>query len=234
MLVPKMQHAPMGRGDTAETKRRDFYLYIDEFQNFSTESFANILSEARKYHLSLVLTHQYIAQLVTSTVTKVRDAVFGNVGTIILFRVGADDARFLEREFLPAFTENDLVNLSKYHIYIKLLIDGVASQPFSAETLPPHELSEHTFEDVIIETSRSRYGSPKEAVDKRIGEELRAGREEVSERAERRVEQPLDILKPEGEEAHRKVRKAADLEELRRLLHKSGGSEDNSEAEGNS
>ena len=234
MLVTKMQLAAMGRVDTAETKRRDFYLYIDEFQNFSTESFANILSEARKYHLSLVLTHQYIAQLVTSTVTKVRDAVFGNVGTIILFRVGADDARFLEREFLPAFTENDLVNLSKYHIYIKLLIDGVASQPFSAETLPPHELSEHTFEDVIIETSRSRYGSPKEAVDKRIGEELRAGREEVSERAERRVEQPLDILKPEGEEAHRKVRKAADLEELRRLLHKSEGSEDNSEAEGNS
>lgn len=231
MLVTKMQLAAMSRVDTPELERRDFYLYIDEFQNFSTESFANILSEARKYRLSLVLAHQYIAQLITSSVTRVRDAVFGNVGTIVVFRVGADDARFLEREFTPAFSESDLVNLSKYHIYIKLLIDGVASQPFSAETLPPHDLPERTFEDIIVESSRKRYGSPREVVDKRIDEELRAGREEVSERAERRVEQPLDILKSDNNETHHKVRKPADLEELRRLLHKSGSPEEDSGAE---
>ncbi len=231
MLVTKMQLAAMSRIDTPEAERRDFYLYIDEFQNFSTESFANILSEARKYHLSLVLAHQYIAQLVTSSVTKVRDAVFGNVGTMILFRVGADDARFLEREFAPAFTENDLVNLAKYHIYIKLLVDGMASQPFSAETLAPHELPEKTFEDVIIDGSRNRYGSPKEAVDKRIDEELHAGREEVGERVGRRVEQPLDILKSDNSETHHKTRKPADLEELRKLLHKSGAPEGDSQPE---
>jgi hypothetical protein len=231
MLVTKMQLAAMGRVDTSETKRRDFYLYIDEFQNFSTESFANILSEARKYRLNLVLAHQYIAQLTAPStyMTRVRDAVFGNVGTIIIFRVGAEDAEFLEREFKPYFTENDLVNLTKYHIYVKLLIDGVASRPFSAETLPPRPLPEQSFADVIVENSRHRYGSPKEAVDKRIDEEIQAGREEVGEKAERRTEQPLDILSRQpaesGGEIPRKMRKAADLEELRRLLHKSGGPE---------
>jgi hypothetical protein len=228
MLVTKMQLAAMSRVDIPEAEREDFYLYIDEFQNFSTESFANILSEARKYRLNLVLAHQYIAQLITGQNSKVRDAVFGNVGTMVVFRVGADDARFLEREFMPTFTENDLVNLSKYHVYIKLLIDGTASKPFSAQTLPPPPLPESPLSEDIIQMSRTRYGSPKEAVDKKIDEELHSGSSDVSDKAERRTEQHLDILKSNAEEEspHRKVRKAADLDELRKLLSKSVGPSD--------
>jgi hypothetical protein len=223
MLVTKMQLAAMSRVDMPEDERQDFYLYIDEFQNFSTESFANILSEARKYRLNLVLAHQYIAQLVTNQNSKVRDAVFGNVGTMVSFRVGAEDARYLEREFAPTFTENDLVNLSKYHIYIKLLIDGTASKPFSAQTLAPRPLPEHPMNEEIIEISRNRYGSPKQVVDKKIDQELQAGKEDVSNRADRRSEQRLDILKSNSpeESAHKKVRKPADLGELRKLLSRS-------------
>ena len=140
MIITRMQLAAMSRVDLPEVKRRDFFLYVDEFQNFATESFANIFSEARKYRLSLVLAHQYIGQLRTGDSTMVRDAVFGNVGTIIAFRVGAEDAEFLEKEFMPEFLQNDLVNLSKANIYIKLMIDGVASRPFSAETMPPQKI----------------------------------------------------------------------------------------------
>ena len=103
MIITRLQLAAMSRVDIPEEKRRDFFMYVDEFQNFATDSFANILSEARKYRLSLVLAHQYIGQLVTATSTRVRDAVFGNVGTIISFRVGAADAEFLEKEFMPEF-----------------------------------------------------------------------------------------------------------------------------------
>jgi len=117
------------------------------FQNFSTDSFANILSEARKYRLSLVLAHQYIAQMEE----RVRDAVFGNIGTMIVFRVGADDAEFLEREFSPEISVEDMVNLPKQNIYVKLMINGLTSRPFSAETLPPVEIPEKTYVNEIIE-----------------------------------------------------------------------------------
>ena len=126
MIITKIQLAAMSRVDIPEDQRRDFYLYVDEFQNFATESFANILSEARKYHLCLTIGHQYIGQLEIGGNTVVRDAIFGNVGTLIVFRVGASDAEFLVREFTPKFTEEDLVNLPKYSIYLKLMIDGVA------------------------------------------------------------------------------------------------------------
>src|SRR5580704_8839722 len=131
MIITRLQLAAMSRVDVKEDKRRDFFMYVDEFQNFATESFASILSEARKYHLSITLAHQYIGQLVTSDgSTKVRDAVFGNVGTIITFRIGAEDAEFLENEFLPEFEPQDLVNLAKANVYIKLMIDGVTTRPF--------------------------------------------------------------------------------------------------------
>lgn len=133
LLITKLQLAAMSRVDIPEEDRKDFYLYVDEFQNFATESFANILSEARKYRLNITLGHQYITQMEE----EIRDAVFGNVGTLAVFRVGAEDAEFLEREFTPQFTAEDLVNLPKYNIYLKLMIDGVAGHPFSAETLPP-------------------------------------------------------------------------------------------------
>ncbi|MBT3690521.1 type IV secretion system DNA-binding domain-containing protein, partial [bacterium] len=127
MMVTKMQLAAMSRVDIPEEERNDFYLYVDEFQNFATDSFANILSEARKYRLNIIIAHQYIEQLGDI----VRAAVFGNVGTIITFRIGAEDADFLVKEFTPRFDETDLVNLPKFNIYLKLMIDGVSSEPFS-------------------------------------------------------------------------------------------------------
>ena len=164
LLITKLQLAAMTRVDLPEEKRNDFFLYVDEFQNFATESFVNVLSEARKYRLSLVLGHQYIAQMDE----KVRDAVFGNVGTLISFRVGAEDAEFLEREFIPDFIAEDLVNLAKYNIYLKLMIDGIAGRPFSAETLSPFLKSEKSNKEKIIRASRQRYGTPRKIVEEKI------------------------------------------------------------------
>jgi CxxC-x17-CxxC domain-containing protein len=164
LLITKLQLAAMSRVDIPEEERQDFFLYVDEFQNFATESFINILSEARKYRLSLILGHQYIKQMEE----KVRDAVFGNVGTIISFRVGADDAEYLEKEFYPEFTASDLVNLPKYHIYLKLMIDGVVGKPFSAKTLPPLPIPEKSNKDKIIKVSRERYGTPRKIVEEKI------------------------------------------------------------------
>src|SRR5680860_935558 len=165
MMITKIQLAAMSRVDLPENERRDFYLYIDEFQNFSTDSFANILSEARKYRLNLVLAHQYIAQLSE----KVEPAVFGNVGTMIVFRVGAADAEELVKEFTPTFTEEDLVNLPKYEMYLKLMIDGIASSPFSAIGLPPLSEDEKTNNmEEVIRSSREKYASEKEMVEEKI------------------------------------------------------------------
>lgn len=165
MMITKIQLAAMSRVDVPEKERRDFYLYIDEFQNFSTDSFANILSEARKYRLNLILAHQYIEQLSE----KVKPAVFGNVGTMIVFRVGAADAEELVKEFTPTFTEEDLVNLPKYEMYLKLMIDGVASSPFSAAGLPPLRDDEKTGQtDMVINNSRSKYASNREEVEETI------------------------------------------------------------------
>lgn len=161
MIITKIQLAAMERVRIPEDERRDFYLYVDEFQNFATDSFANILSEARKYRLNLTLAHQYIGQLITDISTKVRDAIFGNVGTMMTFRVGAADAEFLEKEFEPEFVIQDMVGLPNYHIYLKLMIDGVRSRPFSATTLPPFKTK--TIPDIaekVIEISRERYARP--------------------------------------------------------------------------
>jgi hypothetical protein len=167
MIITKLQLAAMSRVDIPEEEREDFYLYVDEFQNFATESFANILSEARKFRLNLIVAHQYIGQLVHDRNTTVRDAIFGNVGTMIIFRVGADDAEFLEKEFEPTYTMNDLVNLAQFSIYLKLLINGVTSNPFSAKTLPP--ISQVTGnEDKVIGVSRERYGTERSIVEEKI------------------------------------------------------------------
>lgn len=165
MMITKIQLASMSRVDMPEKDRRDFYLYIDEFQNFSTDSFANILSEARKYRLNLILAHQYIEQLSE----KVKPAVFGNVGTMILFRVGAADAEELVKEFSPTFMEEDIVNLPKYEMYMKLMIDGISSTPFSAKGLPPLTEDEKTGnEEAVIAMSRQKYASDREEVEERI------------------------------------------------------------------
>ena len=165
MMITKIQLAAMSRVDQLEEERRDFYLYIDEFQNFSTDSFANILSEARKYRLNLIIAHQYIEQLNDT----VRSAVFGNVGTLVTFRVGATDAEELVREFAPVFSETDIVNLPKYQMYLKLMIDGVSSDPFSATGLVPMREDEKTGnKEKIIRASRERYTKDREKVEEKI------------------------------------------------------------------
>ena len=169
MIVTKIQLAAMGRVEIPEEDRKDFYLYVDEFQNFATESFANILSEARKYRLCLILAHQYINQLIFDGNATVRDAIFGNVGTIVSFRVGAEDAEHLEKEFEPVFMQNDIVNLSKYQMYLKLMIDGIAGDAFSATSLPPVDLSDTADnEEKAIKISRERYGKSRAEVEEKI------------------------------------------------------------------
>lgn len=164
MLITKLQLAAMERVDVLEPDRRDFYLYVDEFQNFATQSFANILSEARKYHLNLIIAHQYIEQLDPE---YVRPAVFGNVGTLVIFRVGGADATFLEPEFTPTFLPEDLVNLTKFEMYLKLMIDGVASAPFSARTFPPIATL-YPHRDKVIRISRERYAQPRAIIEEKV------------------------------------------------------------------
>lgn len=165
MMITKVQLSVMSRVDILEKNRKDFYLYIDEFQNFTTDSFANILSEARKYRLNLIMAHQYIDQLGEI----VKPAVFGNVGTLVVFRVGATDAEELVKEFTPVFTEEDLVNLPKYEFYIKLMIDGVSSDPFSARGRAPLTEEEKTGnKDKVIKVSRERYAKQRLAVEDKI------------------------------------------------------------------
>lgn len=165
MLITKIQLAAMGRVDLAEDERRDFYLYVDEFQNFATDSFATILSEARKYRLNLAMANQYTAQMPES----VSNAVFGNVGTMISFRVGAQDADVLVKEFEPVFDANDLVNLDNFQIYLKMAIDGVTVPAFSAGTLPPR-VDKTNMTERIIESSRRLYSRPVEEVEDYITE----------------------------------------------------------------
>jgi CxxC-x17-CxxC domain-containing protein len=152
-----------------EKDRRDFYLYVDEFQNFVTDSFASILSEARKYRLSLIVAHQYIAQLIANGSTQVKDAVFGNVGTLIVFRCGAEDAEFLEKEFQPQFMATDLVNIPNYNICLRLMIDGVMREPFSAQVLPPIQLpGTEKHKEKVIQHSRERHGVKRKEVETKI------------------------------------------------------------------
>jgi len=165
MMITKVQLSAMSRVNILEKDRKDFYLYIDEFQNFTTDSFANILSEARKYRLNLIMAHQYIEQLGEI----VKPAVFGNVGTLVVFRVGATDAEELVKEFTPVFTEEDLVNLAKYEFYIKLMIDGISSDPFSARGRAPLTEEEKTGnKEKVIKVSRERYAKQRAAIEEKI------------------------------------------------------------------
>ncbi|MEK7473488.1 MAG: type IV secretion system DNA-binding domain-containing protein [Patescibacteria group bacterium] len=163
MLITKIQLAAQERQNIPEKDRRDFYLFVDEFQNFANESFAHILSEARKYRLNLIVAHQYIEQL-DETVTP---AIFGNVGTIISMRVGGADAEAMETEYAPTFTPEDLVNLAKFQVYLKLMVDGVATTPFSANTIAP--ISVHTgSEAAVIAQSRERYAEPRASIEEKV------------------------------------------------------------------
>lgn len=133
LLVSRLGLAALSRADQPEEERRDFYLYLDEFHNFTTLSLAGMLSELRKYRLNLILAHQYLSQLDE----RLLQAILGNIGTIISFRIGPQDTETITQEFAPEFSVTDLLNLPNYHIYVKLMIDGRISSPFSAKTLPP-------------------------------------------------------------------------------------------------
>jgi len=167
LLVTKIYLAAMSRADVPDRAAKmlpNFYLFVDEFQNFANASFADILSEARKYKLNLTIAHQYIEQMDEI----VRPAVFGNVGTMITFRVGATDAESLEREFAPLFTIEDLVNLGFAQIYLKLMIDGLGSSPFSAVTLPPIIHPDRSYVQDIIAASREQFARPRAIVEEGI------------------------------------------------------------------
>lgn len=164
MLVTKIYLAAMSRADVSAgelAKLPHFYFYVDEFQNFANQSFADILSEARKYKLNLIIAHQYVEQMEE----EVRDAVFGNVGTTVAFRVGPFDAETLETIFSPQFTQADLVNLGFAQIYLTLMIDGVGSPPFSATTLPPFGSPPESYPERVIASSRAQYGAPRAQVE---------------------------------------------------------------------
>jgi hypothetical protein len=168
LMVPKILNAAMSRADIPEDKRNDFFLYVDEFQNFATEDFAQILSEARKYRLNLIVANQYIAQIEE----RVRDAVFGNVGTMVSFKVGVNDANYLQNEYNPVFDQNDLINLENYNIYTKMLVDGEYPSPFSAK-IPYDPEKFPTHDDVgplITELSRLRYGRDRQLVEDEINQ----------------------------------------------------------------
>jgi hypothetical protein len=153
MLVTSIQLSALSRSTQPEHTRKPFYLFVDEVHSFVSLSFADILAEARKYALSLFMAHQYIEQLPE----KVRIAIFGNVGTIASFRIGAEDAKYLSQEFFPVFDESDLIHLPKYSMYLKLMIDGATSKPFSA-IAHPLNTNRTNLKDEVISSSRKKYG----------------------------------------------------------------------------
>ncbi|MCL4403947.1 type IV secretory system conjugative DNA transfer family protein [Patescibacteria group bacterium] len=168
IIVGKVLMAALSRADVAQEKRRDFYLYIDEFQNFTTDSIAIILSEARKYRLNLTVAHQFIAQLSD----KIKDAVFGNVGSMISFRVGPQDAAALVKQFAPVFNEEDLVNIDNFNAYAKLLVHGETTKPFNIRTRRAPK-GDPAFAEALREASAARFGRPREEVEADIYKRLR-------------------------------------------------------------
>lgn len=165
ILVPKILTAAMSRQDIPMEQRRDFYLYVDEFQNYATEDFAVILSEARKYRLNLIVANQFVAQIEE----EVKNAVFGNVGTIVCFRVGVPDANFLQHEFAPIFSESDLTNIEKFHVYIKTIVNNEPVPPFSMDLTRDVENERRLMDpkraELIRELSRVKFGRPKDIVE---------------------------------------------------------------------
>jgi type IV secretory pathway TraG/TraD family ATPase VirD4 len=185
LIVTKLQLSALSRIDILEKERKDFFCFIDEFQSFVSttgESFSEILSESRKYRLCLIIAHQYLGQLGEDfqKEEKLRKAIFGNAGTIIAFKVGPDDAEFLEKEFYPEFEREDLINQDKHNIYLRLAIDGKSSKPFSALTLPPFfKFERQGNKDNIIEGSRQRYSIKRAEMEEKIG---KWGKESGSEK----------------------------------------------------
>jgi hypothetical protein len=168
IMVARLQMAAMSRVDMPEDQRKDFYLYVDEFQNFATDSFCSILSEARKYHLALIMAHQYIKQLEKKNDTSIRDAVFGNVGTMMSFKIGADDAEYMTKEYAPVLTEQDVLGIANFKAYIKENINNTTSRPFSLETIYDMKNANKKIGEIVTQYSRMKYGRKKEFVDQEI------------------------------------------------------------------
>ena len=168
ILVPRILMAAMSRADTPMEQRRDFYFYVDEFQNFATPDFAVILSEARKYRLALCVANQFIGQVEE----EVKNAVFGNVGTIIAFRVGVSDANYLQHEFTPTFAEDDLLNVERFHAYIKTIVNGEPVPPFSMDLTKDlnkiKAMESPRVAEIIKEMSRLKYGRDEKLVEAEI------------------------------------------------------------------
>ncbi len=178
IFVNKINMAAMSRASIKREDRRRFYLYVDEFQNFVTDAFATILSEARKYELALIMAHQFIGQLVGKTEaygnanSKLRDAVFGNVGTISSFKIGAEDAEYMAKEMAPVLSEQDVINIPNFQCYQKLNINNVTSRPFSMNTLYDESNRNEKLGDLIKEYSRMKYGRKKVFVDQEIEDRI--------------------------------------------------------------
>ncbi len=178
IFVNKVNMAALSRADVPQAQRRRFYLYVDEFQNFITDAFATILSEARKYELGLIMAHQYIGQLVGKTEsygqssTKMRDAVFGNVGTIMSFKIGAEDAEYMAKEMAPVLSEQDVINIPNFNCYVKLNINNTTSRPFSLATIYDESERNEKLGTLIKEYSRMKYGRKKAFVDQEIEDRI--------------------------------------------------------------
>jgi hypothetical protein len=169
ILVGKILMSALSRTDMPQEKRKDFYLYIDEFQNFTTDSINSILSEARKYNLNLIIAHQYLGQLVKNQDTSIKNAVFGNVGSWILFKIGSEDAETMAKEFAPVFNQFDLINIEKYTAYVKLLIDNTASRPFSMASIwPLPGINREEMLNKIKTLSRLKYGQDRNIIEAEI------------------------------------------------------------------
>ena len=174
IIVSKLQMAALSRADMPESERKDFYLYIDEFQNFITDSIATILSEARKYRLCLTIAHQYIGQLVKDNDSKIKDAVFGNVGTMLVSRIGPEDVETLEKVYAPDFNGNDLINSDKVTWYTKMIIDNAQARPFTLNfAMVPRGDAE--LADAVKELSRLKYGRDRTLVEEEILERTQLG-----------------------------------------------------------
>lgn len=174
IVVSKLQIAAFAQADIPSSERKDFYLFIDEFQNYTTDSIATILSEARKYRLSLTMAHQYLGQLVKNNDTSIRDAVLGNVGTMISFRIGVEDAPTIAQQMAPVFSEYDLVNMERYNAAIKMLVHNTVQRAFSMATFPPEEGSKEKA-DLLRELSSHKYGRPRAIVEREILERSKLG-----------------------------------------------------------
>ncbi|KKT35822.1 MAG: hypothetical protein UW24_C0003G0023 [Parcubacteria group bacterium GW2011_GWA2_44_12] len=172
VMVGKILMAALSRTDLPKNQRSDFYLYIDEFQNFITDSIAIILSEARKYGLDLIVAHQYIGQLVKNNDQTIKNAIFGNVGTLVSFRIGSEDAKEIVKEFQPIFNEFDLINVDKHSANIKLLIDNTTSKPFNMKIDLPEE-GNIELADAIKDLSRLKYGRDRAVIDKEIADRVK-------------------------------------------------------------